>query len=126
MEIASGKIVCEGYVNDSRMRELLSGACLFVNPSSYEGFGMSAVEAMGMGVPCVLADNSAVREVTLGRAVYYGPAEDEDALAYAILSTLEDLPSKEYLSETADMIRGRYDYKIAVSEYIDLFEELEK
>ncbi|HKL11650.1 MAG TPA: glycosyltransferase, partial [Clostridia bacterium] len=32
-EIASGRVVYEGYVNDVRMRELLSGACLFINPS---------------------------------------------------------------------------------------------
>jgi len=125
-EVASGRIVYEGYVNDSRMSELLSGACLFVNPSSYEGFGMGAVEAMGMCVPCLLAENSAVKEVTLGRASYYSPAEDSDALADAMTRTILALPSKEYLAETADIIRGAYNYKVAVSKYANLFKALGK
>jgi glycosyltransferase involved in cell wall biosynthesis len=35
---------------------LLHASDVFVMPSLYEGFGIAAVEAMGAGVPCALAD----------------------------------------------------------------------
>jgi len=120
----SGCLELTGYVSNERMNELISGASLFVNPSSYEGFGMSAVEAMGMGTPCLLADNSAVREVTLGRASYYCPAEDARVLASAISRALENPQPIEFLADTAKMIKSRYDYKKVTEKYIDMFEEL--
>lgn len=120
----SGRVVLTGHVSDEEMKTLLSGASVFVNPSSFEGFGMSAVEAMGAGVPCVLADNSAVREVTLGRAFYYGPARNEEALARCLLDVLKNPPTPSFLEETAGLIRRSYDYRIIAEEYMKLFETL--
>ena len=124
--VESGLVEITGYVSDEKMKELITGAKIFVNPSSFEGFGMSAVEAMGLGIPCVLADNSAVREVTLGRACYYSPAEDENTLAEAIADVLNNPPSDGFLAETAKMIRNRYDYRKITKEYIGFLEGLVK
>jgi glycosyltransferase involved in cell wall biosynthesis len=50
-----------GNVTD--VNSLLKKANIFCIPSNYEGFGISAVEAMGTGLPCVASDVPGLREV---------------------------------------------------------------
>src|SRR6266567_5140783 len=40
-----------GFLSDSELGQLYRNAKLFVLPSLYEGFGMPAVEALGLGTP---------------------------------------------------------------------------
>ena len=56
-----------GYVNDGDRRALYEGARLLVHPSFDEGFGMTVLEAMSLGVPVVASDRGSLPEV-LGRA----------------------------------------------------------
>jgi glycosyltransferase involved in cell wall biosynthesis len=78
-----------GYVDPGKRREVYEGARLLVQPSFEEGFGMTALEAMTLGVPVVAANRGALPEV-LGDA---GPLVDPDApeeLASAIERLLDD------------------------------------
>ena len=59
----AGSIRILGEVPDDHLRELVSGAELFVFPSMYEGFGLAVAEAMASGVPVVVARAGAVAEV---------------------------------------------------------------
>lgn len=90
------KTQCQGYrismagqVPDGERERLLRGASAFAYPSFHEGFGLPVLEALGMGVPTVVSDNSALPEVA-GPAALYVPATDEDALASALLKLLTD------------------------------------
>lgn len=122
--LEEGRLVLYNYLDRNDFYYVLQGADLFVNPSSFEGFGMSAVEAMFAKVPCVLADNSAVKEVTKGLANYYSPAKDVDALAEAMLSALGKERKEKQLHEAKEAISSSYDYKIIAKDYMRLFDEL--
>lgn len=50
-----------GFVRD--VPQLLHATDVFVMPSLYEGYGMSAIEAMGSAVPVVLADVPGLRDL---------------------------------------------------------------
>lgn len=70
-----------GFVNDTELGILYANARLFVLPSLYEGFGMPAIEALGLGVPTIVSNTYALPEVTLG---YAGLIDDPlDAAAWA-------------------------------------------
>lgn len=49
-------IVFAGKLSDDELIEALSSAHLFVSASSYEGFGIAAVESLASGTPCVLSN----------------------------------------------------------------------
>jgi glycosyltransferase involved in cell wall biosynthesis len=78
-----------GYVDAQNRRALFEGAQLLVQPSFDEGFGMTVLEAMSLGVPVVAADRGSLPEV-LGDA---GPLVDPDRpadIAHAIARVLSD------------------------------------
>jgi glycosyltransferase involved in cell wall biosynthesis len=73
--------------------ELLCAADALVFPSWFEGLGGSLVEAMAVGCPIVCTDLPVLREVTQleggGHAAQFFPPGDANALAGAVLRTLD-------------------------------------
>jgi len=61
---SDGRVHALGFVADADLPALYSGARCLVMPSSYEGFGLPAVEALACGTPVAAYDTGAVREVS--------------------------------------------------------------
>ena len=84
-----GLVTHIGYVQPDDRRALYAGACLLVQPSFDEGFGLPVLEAMTVGVPVVAANRGALPEV-LGDAGLLVEPDDPDELAGAIERMLDD------------------------------------
>jgi len=56
-------VTCFGTVSDQKITELIRCSAVLVSTSLYEGFGLSLIEALACGRPCVAFDAGAVREV---------------------------------------------------------------
>lgn len=96
-----------GYVDDDRLRALLTGAAALVYPSRYEGFGLPPLEAWACGTPAIVGDTPALRESTEGRATYVRPG-DVTALADAMVAALDGaLPVPSLPSWTWDDAAAR-------------------
>ncbi len=78
-----------GYVDPEKRRALYENARLLVQPSFEEGFGMSVLEAMTLGVPVVAANRGSLPEV-LGDAGPLVDPEQPAAMADAIARILND------------------------------------
>jgi glycosyltransferase involved in cell wall biosynthesis len=61
-----------GYVTDAELAAEYKAADVVCFPSLFEGFGMPIVEAMAAGVPVVVSDALASKEVTAGAAMVCG------------------------------------------------------
>lgn len=94
---AGGWVVHLGYVEDTVLASLYSGALLAVSPSLYEGFGLPVVEAMKAGVPVLCSDIPVFREVAADAALYVAP-RNEGAWAEAIVSLCEDAAERSRLA----------------------------
>lgn len=115
------RVIITGFVTENELKDIISKTRIYVNPSSFEGFGMTSIEMMGNQVPVICADNSAQKEVTCGKALYYAPSKDAHALALAILSEINNPMDKELLKERALLVKNKYDYKTIANEYWDFF-----
>jgi glycosyltransferase involved in cell wall biosynthesis len=71
--------------------DLLSAADVFALPSLYEGTAGAAIEALALETPIVSSDLAGTRGVLIDRVTArLVPVGDADALAHAIVSTLDD------------------------------------
>jgi glycosyltransferase involved in cell wall biosynthesis len=109
-----------GYVRDSERQALYEGARLLVQPSFEEGFGMTVLEAMSLGVPVVASDRGSLPEVLGGAGLLVDPDRPAD-LSHAIARVLSDDDLAESCAEkgiararafrwehTADRVYGAY------------------
>jgi len=76
-----------GLVPDELLPGLYAGASAFVLPSLYEGFGLTALEAMASGVPVIAADAGSLPEVC-GDAAQLVEPHDAEAILAAIVSAI--------------------------------------
>ena len=65
-----------GRVTDAELAALMAGAAAFCLPSLYEGFGLTALEAMACGAPVVVSDRGALPEVVGDAGVIVAPSAD--------------------------------------------------
>jgi glycosyltransferase involved in cell wall biosynthesis len=87
-----------GFVPEEDLPMLYSGACAFVFPSLYEGFGLPLLEAMACGVPIVASDISSIPEVVGDAGLLVPPAQPE-AFAEAILRVRTDKDLRRMMIE---------------------------
>ncbi len=87
-EFGTGVIVT-GYVPETDLPALYSGALCFVYPSFFEGFGLPPLEAMKCGTPVITGDRTSLPEVVGDAGVLVNPF-DIEAIAAAISSLIDD------------------------------------
>lgn len=81
--------VLTGYVPESDLPALYSGALCFVYPSYFEGFGLPPLEAMQCGTPVIAGNRTSLPEV-IGRAGLLVDPFDVDALTQALAMMIDE------------------------------------
>jgi glycosyltransferase involved in cell wall biosynthesis len=81
--------VLTGYVAESDLPALYTGALCFVYPSYFEGFGLPPLEAMQCGAPVIAGNKTSLPEVVGDAGLLVDPF-DEDALAQALARLIDD------------------------------------
>jgi glycosyltransferase involved in cell wall biosynthesis len=71
-----GRVAWVGHVGDRDLAGLMAEADAFCLPSSFESFGLTALEAMACGAPVVAANRGALPEVVGDAAVLSDPTPD--------------------------------------------------
>lgn len=87
-EAIRNRVHLTGFVSDADLGLLYAKAEIFVLPSLYEGFGMPAIEALGLGVPTLVSNAYALPEVTFGHAGLIDDPLNAEAWAMAIEATI--------------------------------------
>jgi len=78
-----------GYVSDTDLPALYSGAQAVIVPSLYEGFGLTTLEAMACGTPVIASNTTSFPEVTGDAALLVDPNKITE-IKNAILKLIED------------------------------------
>ena len=104
---------------------LLKDYDLFAQPSRYEGFGLTLVEAMAAGTPVVASDNDGPGEILRGEK--YGltfASGDFDALARRIAEIFGNYPEALRRAEAArSHALSAFDISATAKRYLDIYAE---
>ena len=83
------KVRSLGRISDEEVFAAYHGAEMLLLPSRYEGFGLTALEAMASGTPAIVSDAGSLPEV-VGDAAIICPSGDTGAFTEAISSLESD------------------------------------
>jgi glycosyltransferase involved in cell wall biosynthesis len=103
-----------GYVSDDERLRLFREASMLVLASADEGFGMTAVEAMAMGVPVVASNRGSLPEV-IGDAGILVDASDASAFAAAMQRVLGDAALRHDLTSRGIERARRFSWATAAA-----------
>ena len=100
-----------GHVPQDDLRHFLSKADIYIFPSLSDGFGVSAIEAMGAGLCMVTTRESSIC-IEEGKTGYYIPAKSGVAIADRIAYLDQHRDEIEYLGRAAaEMVRTTYTWE---------------
>lgn len=115
---------CHFAAPDQDVRIALEAADAFVMPSEYEGLPVAALEALGMGLPCVFTDVPGLSDLAVpsARITWVPPQSD---LAPFLIECLTQIPGDYELRGSRSLeIRARFGSERGAVEYARLYERL--
>jgi len=123
-----GDVVFTGQVDSSR--QYLQASDIFVFPSRREGFSNVTLEAMAVGLPCIIANLDGVGEKDVFTVPMSGIVIKDDnpgAYAEALLQVLKDKKLRKVLGENALILaNSKFSSNVVGSQYEQLYNGLLK
>jgi glycosyltransferase-like protein len=107
-----------GTIDNEELPGLVAGAGAFAFPSTKEGFGLAAMEALAAGIPLVTRDLPVLRQIFGGAALFAADVPDLAAQLGAALAA----PHRYRTAGKA--LAARYTWSAAASAHRDLYRSL--
>ncbi|EKD53128.1 MAG: glycosyl transferase, group 1, partial [uncultured bacterium] len=114
-----------GFVDDVYISKIYSLALALVHPSKIEGFGLTGLEAMSVGLPVISSDSSCLPEVYGEAALYFDP-ESVDDLVGKMETLIKDPGLREELSKAGFAQVKKYSWKKMGRETVAVYQKLLK
>jgi glycosyltransferase involved in cell wall biosynthesis len=118
----AGRARHAGYIAGADRERLYREASMLVVPSFEEGFGMTALEAMTIGIPVVASNRGALPEVVGDAGVLVDP-DDASAIASAMLRLLMDPIQRRQCAERGLARSRRFTWRASAARLIEAYAE---
>jgi len=93
----------------------------FVFASLYEGFCLAMVEAMAVGLPCIVSDLEVLKEVSENSQLYFNPYNQEEFIEQVLkLKASKELRGE--MSEQAKVIAEKYSLDAHIQQLVTIYE----
>lgn len=119
------KIIFTGYVPDSDLPALISGAKVYALPSLWEGFGIPVIEAQACGVPVVVSNTSSLPEI-VGKSGFQVSPENVDDIASIIIVLLTDKKLRQTMIKRGHENSKRFSWQKCAAETLKVLESTAK
>jgi glycosyltransferase involved in cell wall biosynthesis len=117
------RIILAGYITGEPLNQLYSHACLFVLPSYHEGMPIVLLEAMSYGLPVLVSDIPANKEIELPDERYFR-CGDVDDLKDRMVVLLENSLSEKERQDIRKQIVEKYNWDKIAEQTIKVYEEV--
>ena len=117
-------VFLKGYVPD--VQEQMAQASIFVLTSRTEGFSLVTLEAMSIGLPCVVYNcPGGIRYVVKdGETGFLVPMNDEDAFVEKVCLLIENEELRKTMGQAALRESKLYDIDTITQRWMELFQDL--
>lgn len=96
---------------------------LFVQPSRFDGFGLTVAEAMAAGVPVLVSDNNAPMEVIgYGSCGFHFRGGDYEDCARKIAEIMDNYPDRQFMDAAVARVDSLYNVRRTARRYLELYE----
>ncbi|HEY6507544.1 MAG TPA: glycosyltransferase, partial [Vicinamibacterales bacterium] len=113
-----GRIQLHGFVTDDELANLYGRASAFAFLSSYEGFGLTPLDAIEAQVPAVVLDTPVAREI-YGPAAHYVTTPDPALVEAALERVLFDASERARLTAAGHERLARYSWAACAQQTLD-------
>lgn len=117
----AGSVRLLGHVDEATLRAVYSSTDLLLAPSSYEPFGIVALEGAAMGVPLVVGDTGGLAEFVTDARGRRARPQDPPALAAAILEALCNAADTEHRARTATAALTEYSWARIAERTVEVY-----
>ena len=119
----AAQTIFTGYVPESDLPALYTGALCFVYPSYFEGFGLPPLEAMSCGTPVITGDRTSLPEVVGDAGLLVNPF-DTQALAQALARLLDDESLRATLGDRGLRRAAQFNWRDNARQTLAVYEQV--
>lgn len=119
----SKKVILPGFIEESHLPVLYKSCLCFVFPSTHEGFGLPALEAMASGAPTIGSNSSSIKEIICNPDALFDPSDHSD-IASLIKKTISNRKFAENLIKNGLIQARNYSWEKSASKLLALLETL--
>lgn len=116
------KVDLLGHVDEHTLRAAYSSSDLLLAPSSYEPFGIVALEGAAMRVPLIVGDAGGLAEFVTDDRGLRVPPNDPAALASAVLRALAEPTATQARVEQASASLPEYSWQRIAARTVEVYE----
>lgn len=120
--LAAEKVSFLGYVPQTDLPALYSGATCLVHPSYYEGFGFIPLEAMACGTPVICSKAGSLPEVAGNAAILVDP-DDIAGLVQSIRNIIDQPRLAETMKHLGVANAARFTWQTCARETVEVYRE---
>lgn len=117
------KVIFTGYVPDSYLSALISGAKIYVLPSLWEGFGIPVIEAQACGIPVVVSNVSSLPEIVGDSGLLIDP-ESTESIATGMHKVLVDQKLRHDLIKKGFLNIKRFSWQRCAQQTLAVLEKV--
>ncbi len=117
-----------GYVNQKELPKYFSNMDIFIMPSRFEGFGLSAIEAMSYNIPIIASNVDALKEIIIDKeSGLLFENENHEELSTKILSLIDNEELRKDMGKKGrERVLRNFSLEIFEKKTISLYKQILK
>lgn len=124
----SNIIHLKGYIENTKLNEMLKDYNAFILGSRSESFGVSALEAMASGLAVIATDTDGFKEVINNNVDgFIVPKENPNEIALKLLDLIKDPTLIKKIGNNAYLsVLNKYDWNASVTNMLSIYSKIKK